>query len=169
MINMKTSIVNLNDALAAYLQKMRCVEKSFKMDYHDSLKELSSVEIKNEMKKYIVSCDENALRIERMHNYLMVEPVTGNSEVYKKLILETNEIIHATKEPHLISILFIGCLEAIIGYKISCYRTAYMIAVELELDTVTDLLEACLEKEVSARKAFSLLVISEFNGIGPFI
>jgi ferritin-like metal-binding protein YciE len=52
------------------------------------------------------------------------------------------------------------------AYKIAYYRSAYLIAVELELDTATDLLQQVLEWEIETSRDLALLAIEEFNQSG---
>jgi ferritin-like metal-binding protein YciE len=72
-------------------------------------------------------------------------------------------MLSATTSPHLRDILAIGCLQNINAYKIAGYRSAYMFAVEMELDTPTDLLQQILEWEIDSSKTLSALAIEEFN------
>ena len=49
--------------------------------------------------------------------------------------------------------------------KISNYRIVYMLAAELELDTVVDLVQQILEQETEASQSLSHLFISRFKNI----
>ena len=46
---------------------------------------------------------------------------------------------------------------------ISLYRNAYVYAIEIELDTPSDLIEHILEWEISTSKALSRIMIEELN------
>lgn len=72
-------------------------------------------------------------------------------------------MLASTSSTHLRDILTIGCVQNINAYKIATYRSAYMFAVKMELDTATDMLQQILEWEIATHKALSALAIEEFN------
>jgi ferritin-like metal-binding protein YciE len=95
--------------------------------------------------------------------YLMMEPVVRKNEVVNKIIDETEYLLAYTAPPYLKDIVMIGCLENINAYKASAIQTAYLMAVELELDTVADLLQQILRWEMVTCKELTDLSIHEFN------
>ena len=56
-----------------------------------------------------------------------------------------------------------GCIQTISGYKTAAYKTAHLFAIELELDTVADLLQQIIDWEMETGKSMSSLSIKEFN------
>ncbi len=64
-------------------------------------------------------------------------------------------------------ILNVSCVQNINAYKISVYRTAYLFPVDIELDSVTDLLQQILESELETETLLTTLAIEEFNEVQP--
>ena len=160
---MKTKINSLNDALAFLLQGLYFTEARLKEEFPSCCSEITSGKIRSEIEKYTESADSKMLKLERIFNYLMTEPLTRKNDVIKGLMDETHQILSATTSTHLRDILAIGCLQNVNAYKIAGYRSAYMFAVEMELDTATDLLQQILEWEIDSSKGLSALSIEEFN------
>jgi len=160
---MKTKINSLNNALAFLLQGLYYTETMLKEEFISCCSEITSGKIRSEIKRYTGIADSKMLKLERVFNYLMEEPLSRKNDVVKELMNETYLILSATTSTHLRDVLAIGCLQNINGYKIAAYRSAYMLAVELELDTPTDLLQQILEWEIDSSKSFSTLAIEEFN------
>lgn len=162
---MKTKINSLNDALTFLLQGLYFTETRLKEEFPSCCSEITSRKIRSEIEKYTGSADSKMLKLERVFNYLMKEPLSRKNDVIKELMDETHQILAATTSTHLRDILVIGCLQNINAYKIASYRSAYMFAVEMELDTATDLLQQILEWEIDSNKSFYALAIEEFNRV----
>jgi ferritin-like metal-binding protein YciE len=160
---MKTKITSLYDALAFQLQGLYFTETKLKEEFLSSSSVITSRKIRREIENYIASADSKMLKLERVFNYLMIEPLSRKNAAINDVINETHQILSATTSTHLRDILAIGCLQNVNAYKIAAYRSAYMFAVELELDTATDLLQQILEWEIDSSKSFSALGIEEFN------
>lgn len=103
------------------------------------------------------------LKLERVFNYLMLEPVPCGNEVIDKMIEETQHLLSATRVAKLKDILMVGCVRTINAYKASLLQTAYMMTVELELDVATDLIQQLLDWEHSTGKKLGGLFLHEFN------
>lgn len=160
---MKTKINSLNDALAFLLQGLYFAESKLIGEFSSCCNQISSTEVTDVIKAYTESSKDKQLKLERIFNYLMKEPLTRNNDIVNELMNETRQMLDATASPHLRGIVSVGCLQNINTYKISTYRIAYMFAAELELDTVTDLIQQILEWELGTRKVLSELSIEEFN------
>ena len=160
---MKTKITSLNDALAFLLQGLYFTEARLKEEFPSCCSEITSRKILSEIEDYTASTDSKMLKLERVFNYLMTEPLDRKNAAINDLMNETRQILSATTSTHLRDILAISCLQKINAYKIAGYRSAYMFAVELELDTATDLLQQILEWEIDSSKSFSAIAIEEFN------
>ncbi len=160
---MKTKINSLNDALAFLLQGLYFTEVKLKEEFPACCNQITSTRIRNEINNYIENADNKLLKLERIFNYLLKNPLTRNNEVVNELMNETHQMLASTNSSHLKDILSIGCIQNINAYKISNYRSAYMIAVELELDTATDLVQQILEWEIETAKVLAALSIEEFN------
>lgn len=162
---MKKTIVTLQDALSYQLQGLRYTEAKVKSEFSICAYQITSSELRHEIQKYTDNADNKILKLERIFNYLMQEPGSRKNEVIVKLMDETHQMLAYTISPHLKDILMVGCIQSINSYKISSYKTSYLIAVELELDTACDLLQQILEWELETAKALNTLSIKEFNKI----
>lgn len=162
---MKTKINTLSDALAFLLQGLYFTETKLKKEFPASYNGITSTQIRNEINNYTTNADNKLLKLERVFNYLLKEPLTRTNSVVNELMNETHQMLAATASSHLKDILSIGCIQNINAYKISNYRSAYMIAVELELDTATDLLQQILEWEIETSEVLAALSIEEFNKV----
>jgi ferritin-like metal-binding protein YciE len=99
----------------------------------------------------------------------MQEPLNRKNEISTKLMDDANQMLCNTGCTHLKDIIMISCIQNINAYKISSYKTAYLFAAELELDTATDLLHQILEWEIEIGKKLSALTINEFNKIQQIV
>jgi ferritin-like metal-binding protein YciE len=160
---MKTKITSLNDALAFLLQGLYFTETKLRDAFPICCSDIASERLKREVERYVNIADSKLLKLERVFNYLMKEPVTRTNEVVNSLINETNSMLAAAASGNLRDILSIGCIQNINAYKISSYRSAYMIAVELEMDVATDLLQQILEWEIETSETLSLLSTADVN------
>lgn len=160
---MKNKITSLNDALAYLLQGMYFTEKRVKEELSSSCDDITSTTTRKEIEDYAESADDKMLKLERVFNYLMKEPMIRKSATIDHLLNETRQILSSTTSSQLRDILAIGCMQNINSYKISNYRSAYMFAVEMELDAATDLLQQILEWEIASSKIFSTLAIEAYK------
>jgi ferritin-like metal-binding protein YciE len=164
---MKTIIHSTNDALAYLLQGLFATEKMLKETLPGCFTAITSARISDAFNDYVDSSTNKLLKLERAFNYLMTDQMTRKNEALHQLMVEMHHILPATTSQHLRNILGIGYLQSINTYKISCYRSAYLFAVEMELDTVTDLLQQILEWEIDSSKALAQLALEEFNKQQP--
>lgn len=160
---MKTSIHTLQDTLAFQLQGLYFAEKKISHEFEDCSQQISSQNLKDEVRKYIQGAEEKILKLERIFNYLMQEPDSRKNKVIVKILEDTREMLSFTDSYHLRDILMVSCLQNLNAYKISSLKIAYMFTLELELDTASDLLQQLLESELETSKALSRLAIEEFN------
>jgi ferritin-like metal-binding protein YciE len=160
---MKVHIESLCDGLAYLLQGLLFIEINLSGKYRHCEANLCSQELKKTMEGYLDSCHDHELKIDRIFSYLMKEKAARTNEVFNKITAETQFMLDSASIPGLKDILFIGCIESMISYKISSYRTAYLFAAELQLDTPCDLIQQILESEYSSRKMLSNIAIGEFN------
>lgn len=160
---MKTTINSLNDALAFLLQGLYATETKLKEEFPSFCIMITSKNIQKKIEDYVASADNKMLKLERIFNYLLKEPLTRSNPAMNELVNETHQLLESTTSGHLRDIVTIGCLQNINAYKIANYRSAYMFAVEMQLDTATDLLQQILEWEMDTYKVLSALAIEEFN------
>ena len=160
---MSKEIKTLQDALAYELQGMMYAENKLKHEFHNCRGDVTSVEVGKLIEEYVDDADNVKLKLERIFNYLMVEPIARKNEVINKLIDETQHLLTYTTSPHLKDILMIGCIRNVNAYKTACYQTSYLMASELEMDTPSELIQQILELELNTGKALNSLSIREFN------
>ena len=107
---MSKEIKTLQDALAYELQGMVYAEKKLKHEFHSCRNYVTSAEVRNIIEEYVDNADNVNMKLDRIFNYLMVEPVARRNEVINKLIDETQHLLTFTTSPHLKDILMIGCI-----------------------------------------------------------
>jgi ferritin-like metal-binding protein YciE len=161
---MKT-INTLQDALAYQLQGMLYAERKVRDEFETCQRQISSEEVSAEIHRYVGNADSNLQKLDRIFNYLMQEPIARKNDVILKMIEETHQLLGYTFSPHLKDILMVGCIQNINAYKSASYKSAYLFAVELEMDTAADLIQQILEWEMETAKVIASLSIHEFNKV----
>lgn len=160
---MKTYFHTLQHVLAFELQGLYDAEKKIKKELASSLQAVSSEALRLEIVKYIRNTDNKLRILERIFDYLMLEPDVRKNKVVVDLLEETREMLNNTDSPHLKDILTVSGLQNINAYIVSCLKIAYMFTVEQDLDSVSDLLQQFLESELETGRLLSALAIEEFN------
>lgn len=166
---MTKPIKNLQDALTYQLQGLLQAERKIAEAFTKFSNQISSAEVKELVQEYVRNTDNVACKLDRSFNYLMTEPILRKNEVVNKMIDETEYLLAYTSPSYLKDIVMIGCLENINAYKASAIQTAYLIAIELELDTVADLLQQILSWEMVTCKELTNLSIHEFNKLNETV
>ncbi len=159
---MKKSLVNLQDALAYRLNGLYDVEKKLQESIPDCLHHVGSPALLNEMQKYADSTRDKVTKLERVFNYLMEEPEIHPDEVMEKMIEDVYELVTHAAEP-LRDALIISCLQNINHYKISGYGTARAMAMQLEFEKASELLNEILTWEKEMDQRLTLLAMEEVN------
>lgn len=160
---MKKIISTLQDALTYQLQGLFYAETKVKHEFEILHQKITSPDVNAQIKKYIGNADNKIQKLDRIFDYLMQEPMPRKNEIIVKMIEETRHLLGLTSSPHLKDILMIACIQNINAYKIAGYRTAYLFAIEQELDTAADLIQQILECELATGKRLASLSIHEFN------
>ena len=160
---MKKSINTLQDALAYQLQGLYYTEGKVRDEFKACSSQISSDAVKGEIQRYVDRAGDTLQKLDRVFNYLMEEPGSHKNEVILKMIDETHHLLDYTTPAHLRDILMVGCIQNINAYKTAAYRSAYLFAVELEIDTAADLIQQILEWEVTTGRALASLSVHEFN------
>lgn len=166
---MNAKLNSIHDALVYQLQGLVYAENKVKDQFDACKSEISSEELKMELDKYTDRAGEKTLKLQRAFNYLMQEPRKRKNEVIDRVIKETRHMLGYATEMHLKDVLMVTCFQNINAYKTASYRTAYLFAVELGLDTVADFLQQILEWELETGKSLNSLSIHEFNRINTAI
>lgn len=159
---MKT-IHSVSDALAYTLSNLYHSEQFMRDNFRTLAGKLTSPTLAVQLEEQVCGCENNLLKLERIFNYLMQDPVTGNRDAMIQLINDTVRLTASAHNHYLKDVLIIGGIQNIQAVKISNYRMAYMLAAELELDTVVDLVQQILEQETEATRSLSNLFIQRFN------
>jgi ferritin-like metal-binding protein YciE len=162
---MKKRIATLQDALIFVLQGMYYTESKLQENFSTCSRQVTSSALEKGIESYTEISKDQKLKIERIFNYLLSDTLSRINEVVDKLMSETLQMQEATTSAHLKDVMLIGCIQNINAYKLASYRTAYRLAVELELDTVTDLLQQILEWETETGKSLAALAMDEFYGM----
>jgi ferritin-like metal-binding protein YciE len=160
---MKTKLCSIQDAFALQLQELLYIEKRIPAEFNTCRRHLNSTGLRSEIEKYIANSENIILKLERIFNHLMQEPVIRKNEVIDAMMDEMHRLLAHATAPHLKDILMISCIQNINAYKIASYKTAYMFAVELQLDTASDLLQQILGWELATRETLADLTVEEFN------
>ncbi|HOX84247.1 MAG TPA: DUF892 family protein [Chryseolinea sp.] len=162
---MKKIIHNLQDALAFQLQGLLSIEKEIDHVLKTCSQYTGSPKIKKAIHEYVASASDKVLKIDRVFNYLMEEPIYRKNEIFNKMVDETHQLLSCTASVHLKDIMLITCIQTINAKKIASYKTAYIFAAELEMDTASELLQQILEWELETEKVLASLAVEEFNKI----
>lgn len=162
---MSKTIKTLQDALSYQLQGMLYAEDKVRDEFKACSHHITSPEVKAIIQTYIDNAGNVKLKLDRVFNYLMIEPLPRKHEVINKMIEETQHLLTYASSSHLKDILMIGCIKNINAYKTASYQTSYLMSVELEMDTPADLIQQILECELNTCKSLAGLSIREFNNI----
>jgi len=151
---MKRTIDSLQNALAYQLQGLLDAETRLKEELSVCTQQVTSTELKAEIQRYFEDADNKLQKLDRIFSYLMQQPVRRKNQVIVKMIEETHHLLKFTSSAQLRNVLMVGCIKNINAYKIASYKTAYLLMVELELDTATDLVQEILEWEIADEQKF---------------
>lgn len=159
---MKKAIAKLEDILSLELQSLYDGEKILKEEIQTILAYTESEILRTVLMKYAESSDHKRLKLDRMFSYLMEEPLSRTNTVMSKLFEETLLRVKHSISGKIRSLALISGLQLINHYKITAYKTALMYSLELELDTVSDLLHQIIEWERKTERALAELSNKEF-------
>jgi ferritin-like metal-binding protein YciE len=159
---MKKMIKTLGDVLAMELSALLAGEVILKRKIEGIISDAPSGRLKEILQRYSESSGDKRLKLDRMFSYLMVEPSLVNTSI-DKLLDETLQRIKYILSDSIKTRVIISDFEQINHFKITAYKTALLYSLELELDTVPDLLHEIIEWERKTRKALNDLYLEEFN------
>ena len=160
---MKKTIRTPQDALAYQLQGLFYTETKVRDEFEVCSPQITSAEVRHAIQEYVGSADNKLQKLDRIFSYLMQEPGPRKNEIIQKMIDETHHLLAFTSSTHLRDILLVSCIQNINAYKTASYRSAYLFAIELELDKAADLIQEILEWELLASKRLASLSIHAFN------
>lgn len=160
---MNTRIDSLVDALGYLMQGLYYAETRLIHDLDSCCSKVTASSLKREIENYISSSNNKVLKVERTLNYLMKEPLARKNDVIDKLLEATRLMLASSDVAHLRDQLAIACIQNINAYKATTYRTAYLFALELELDTVADIIQQILEWETASKKVLAEMANESLN------
>lgn len=155
----------LYDAIVYQLQRLRYTEAKVRNELIGCRMGAGSSLVMSELEKYAADADSKLLKLEHAFNYLMKEPENGKNGVIDKLFIESHELLDSVESQGLKDLLLICCLQQITAYKMSTYKTAYILAIEMDLDNVADLLHQILEWERETARALNAISTTGFNKV----
>ena len=158
---MKKTLKTLYDGLVYQLQSMAYAETVLKNEF--SIRNITSVELREHVKNYIEQSDDKLLKLERVFSYLMYSPMVKKNPVIDKFMKETRDILSSTSPRYLRDILLISWLQKFNAYKISGYKAAWLYALEMELEVPAELIQEILVWEHETDRLLGQVVIEEFN------
>ncbi|HEX5170076.1 MAG TPA: DUF892 family protein, partial [Cyclobacteriaceae bacterium] len=148
-------ISDVNEALVYILRRLYDAENVMRDAIQKCSEHARSELLKVELLEYAESARSKIIKLERSFNYLMKEPTGEKNAIIRKMINDTHEMLAITKSDETRDIMLLACMQSIIQYKVSGYRTSLALAVELQLDAVADFLHEIIEWEKKTERAFS--------------
>ena len=156
-------LTNLNEVLAQQLEGMYHGEKQLQHELPTFSEGVQHVRLKEEMTKYIERSVEKRSKLKRIFSYLLVPNTKRKSNVVEVLFKEAREMADKTSEGYLRDTVFTACLQSINHYNAANYRAALALAVELNLEQVTDLLHEILQWENETFLALEKIAFEELR------
>lgn len=162
---MKTHITNLQEGLAYVLQGLYYTERRMQREFVKCIRETTSEDVATAVLRYAEDSENKLLKLERIFNYIMQEPLTRKNDITERMMDETHYMLKCTQSRHLKDILMVTCIQNLNAYKLSNYKTAYLFANQLQLDTAADLLQEMLEWELTTRRGLGELSVKQFDNV----
>jgi ferritin-like metal-binding protein YciE len=162
-------LTSLLELLAYQLEAMYDAEKKLQHTLPVFYETIKSAAIKQEVKKYTEIASDKRTKLKRIFSYLLVERFGRKNEVIDSLLHDTQETLSFASTDHLRETALLTCIQNINNYKMASYHTAEIIAIELNLETVADLLHEILEWEKETDRAMTKIAIEELRYESIFI
>ncbi len=156
-------ITRLEDALGILLSDLYEAEKKLQTAIPQCMEKVSSPQLKEAMQRYLQSCHDKRLKIERVFNYLMTEPLGKRNIIINSLLSKTQQMLEIAGSGRMRDVLLSACMHTINHYKTSEYTTAITLAEELSLETPQQLLSEILLWEKETGEQLSRLISCEVN------
>jgi ferritin-like metal-binding protein YciE len=159
------NVQNMQDALAYEVQRLMYTELRIKETFGAFTCHDLSMPLMEELNHYEQRTEDKISKLERIFNYLMLLDVSRKDDAANALLAEMKCTVEENPNVLLRDILIIGCMQKITAYKTAAYQSASMLAAELELDTVAELLEQILKWEMKSSRILSAIAIEAFNKV----
>lgn len=157
----KKYLNTLNDALAFQLNNMYDAEQKLRHEIALCCRYTNFIHLQNEMDKYIEQSSNKMTKLERIFNYLMEEPGGQTNCIIDKMLEDTHTVLKMASSSRLRDVMLTSSLLAINHYKLGVYSCAQVIALELEIETVSDLLAEIVHWEKETNKSLSKIALEE--------
>lgn len=160
---MKNKLTNLTEVLAYQLEGMYDTEKKLQHSIPICVEVIKLEILKLEVKKYGELATDKRTKLKRIFSYLLIERFGRKNKVIDSLLKDTQEMIKYASTDHLRDAVVLACMESINHYKIANYNTALAFAIELNLETVSDLLHEILAWEKETATVLTKIAFEELN------
>lgn len=151
----------LNDALAFQLSSMYDAERKIQQGMAQFCDYTNFIHLQNEIEKYIEQSSNKISKLERIFNYLMEEPTGNTNNIVGMMLQEIAANMKNAGSPRLRDLMLTSSFLAMNHYKLGIYTCAEVIALELEVETVSDLLREIVNWEKETSKSLSKIAMEE--------
>jgi ferritin-like metal-binding protein YciE len=151
----------LNDALAFQLSSMYDAEQRIRQEMAHFCDYSNFIHLQNEIEKYIEQSSNKIIKLERIFNYLMEEPGGNSNNIVASILTEIESNVKNASSPRLRDLMLTSSFLAMNQYKLGIYSCALVISLELEVETVSDLLKEIVNWEKETSKSLSKLAMEE--------
>jgi len=151
----------LNDALAFQLSCMYDAEQKIRHGMPHFCDFTNFIHLQNEIEKYIEQSSNKIIKLERIFNYLMEEPGGNSNNIVASMLEEIETNVKKASLPRLRDLMLTSSFLAMNQYKLGIYSCAEVISLELEVETVSDLLMEIVNWEKETSKCLSKLTMEE--------
>ncbi len=159
----KPSLNNLNEVLTYILEGMYDAEKQIQEVIPEWSQHTNTTSIKNQVKRYAENTRDKRTKLKRVFSYLLTGPFKRKNGVVKKMLKEWSVVSGMTESKPLADVLFISFLMGLIEFKKTKYFSARNIALQLNLQTVADLLDEIVVWEKETANALTKIALAETN------
>lgn len=157
----KKYLTTLSDALAFQLNNMYDAERKLAHEIGLCCRFTNFIHLQNEIDKYIEQSSNKMTKLERIFNYLMEEPGGQSNLIMDRMLEDTHAVLRMAGSSRLRDVMLTSSLLAINHYKMGVYSCARVIALELEIETVSDLLSEIVRWEKEMQKSLSKIALEE--------
>lgn len=160
---MKTSINTWEEALIMEMENLYCSEKKVSAGLNKLSEAIHSEKLHSILSRYAETAENKRLKIDRIFSYLNHEPNACHTSVIDEIINETLSRIKFAEDSKFQDLILITCLQRINAYANCAYGASLRYAIELELDTVADLLEVMIGWQLTFERELMQIADSEFK------
>ncbi len=164
---MKPFISNHAKALTYLLEDMYDAEKKIQKNLPALESLITSSKLKSEVGKYHESAGDKRIKLKRIFSYLLVGRFGRENEAIHELLKESRVLGKVTVPSDLRDRMIIVSLQEINQCKIAVYEAALVLADQMNLVTVTELLEEILNWERETSSSFSRIGLQQLSKKTP--